>query len=166
MKFLEFVGGGNIVDLRNHLAGFRIDNICGKSSPQDLFFIDQNFVNTGALQAFNHAAIELLAFANDNLSGFGIGNITGGPLKAQDFGNHTLVNFLAVETESLTGVKQAQELLDTVTKGFQQHGSRQFTTAINADVNQILGIKFEVKPRRSEERRVGKEGRSRWSPYH
>ena len=28
------------------------------------------------------------------------------------------------------------------------------------------GISFELIPSRSEERRVGKECRSRWSPYH
>ena len=30
----------------------------------------------------------------------------------------------------------------------------------------VFGIKGEIKVQRSEERRVGKECRSRWSPYH
>src|SRR4051794_27237873 len=30
----------------------------------------------------------------------------------------------------------------------------------------VLEMSAEVLPVRSEERRVGKEGRSRWSPYH
>ena len=38
-----------------------------------------------------------------------------------------------------------------------------FVEKINKDVNDICGIAYCV---RSEERRVGKECRSRWSPYH
>ncbi len=34
------------------------------------------------------------------------------------------------------------------------------------EVNNTLGVGIEVKYFRSEERRVGKECRSRWSPYH
>ena len=30
----------------------------------------------------------------------------------------------------------------------------------------LRGVSFELKCGRSEERRVGKECRSRWSPYH
>src|SRR5579872_7567017 len=33
-------------------------------------------------------------------------------------------------------------------------------------VNHVVGGQAIVKPARSEERRVGKECRSRWSPYH
>ena len=36
--------------------------------------------------------------------------------------------------------------------------------AIDSD-NEIVGT-YYIKPNRSEERRVGKECRSRWSPYH
>ena len=40
----------------------------------------------------------------------------------------------------------------------------------NADATAPVGPKWEIKPHarilRSEERRVGKECRSRWSPYH
>ena len=32
--------------------------------------------------------------------------------------------------------------------------------------NKILSMGYNGLPRRSEERRVGKECRSRWSPYH
>ena len=34
------------------------------------------------------------------------------------------------------------------------------------EVQKRLGEEYEVKRKRSEERRVGKECRSRWSPYH
>src|SRR2546430_10946762 len=34
------------------------------------------------------------------------------------------------------------------------------------DVAETLGAQAILVPTRSEERRVGKEGRSRWSPYH
>src|SRR2546430_15366222 len=37
--------------------------------------------------------------------------------------------------------------------------------AVDAQVS-VSGVRYEVDPDRSEERRVGKECRSRWSPYH
>ena len=37
----------------------------------------------------------------------------------------------------------------------------------NDDENKVFNIAFRTPPKdRSEERRVGKECRSRWSPYH
>ena len=35
-----------------------------------------------------------------------------------------------------------------------------------ADIVEIIGDYVTLKRKRSEERRVGKECRSRWSPYH
>src|SRR5690554_7068098 len=43
----------------------------------------------------------------------------------------------------------------------------QIAVAVVQDVEGVrLGLAIERKARRSEERRVGKECRSRWSPYH
>ena len=39
-------------------------------------------------------------------------------------------------------------------------------TDINIDVKIIAATNKDLKAERSEERRVGKECRSRWSPYH
>src|SRR5256885_8025997 len=39
-------------------------------------------------------------------------------------------------------------------------------TEARIDVGLALGDQAELERRRSEERRVGKECRSRWSPYH
>ena len=38
--------------------------------------------------------------------------------------------------------------------------------AINPDKINVLAIPAKISQLRSEERRVGKECRSRWSPYH
>src|SRR2546422_4255293 len=37
---------------------------------------------------------------------------------------------------------------------------------LNRSIDKWFGIPFDVVRKRSEERRVGKECRSRWSPYH
>ena len=39
-------------------------------------------------------------------------------------------------------------------------------TNIYKDAQKYLNKKLKVEVQRSEERRVGKECRSRWSPYH
>ena len=60
------------------------------------------------------------------------------------------------------------------TIGHVDHGKTTLTAAISKVLNEKLGTSEAVKsfdqidnaPERSEERRVGKECRSRWSPYH
>ena len=46
------------------------------------------------------------------------------------------------------------------TRGLQRHNQRENENYNNKDIN------HEETYKRSEERRVGKECRSRWSPYH
>ena len=40
------------------------------------------------------------------------------------------------------------------------------TTELKAQIDSTKGISLTKNGKRSEERRVGKECRSRWSPYH
>ena len=46
-------------------------------------------------------------------------------------------------------------------KGYTVHGTKRLASTINTE-----RIKHLIDYSRSEERRVGKECRSRWSPYH
>src|SRR5256886_11125302 len=57
------------------------------------------------------------------------------------------------------------------TRHFQDHRSalerHTLRTELGyADTDYVIGITAVLRPERSEERRVGKECRSRWSPYH
>ena len=45
-------------------------------------------------------------------------------------------------------------------------GSTSISTGVNSNSNTSNSLKDDFKAIRSEERRVGKECRSRWSPYH
>ena len=50
-----------------------------------------------------------------------------------------------------------------------QEGTYQVSFAINANSEELVRVEkdgYTISWRRSEERRVGKECRSRWSPYH
>src|SRR5260370_34998085 len=50
---------------------------------------------------------------------------------------------------------------------FAQVGLMTLTQQLTASVLQpVVGLYTDRRPMRSEERRVGKECRSRWSPYH
>ena len=58
--------------------------------------------------------------------------------------------------------------LDTVMDimGLSKEGMEAPEDKISAIEKYLADYKHEVEMRRSEERRVGKECRSRWSPYH
>ena len=63
-----------------------------------------------------------------------------------------------------------QIFLDTETTGLSpESGDRMVEIGcIEMDNRRLTGrhLHFYLNPQRSEERRVGKECRSRWSPYH
>ena len=59
--------------------------------------------------------------------------------------------------------KRNEQLAKTVIKGLQ---SRNMSGYYAEDKEAALKQALELIPERSEERRVGKECRSRWSPYH
>ena len=48
----------------------------------------------------------------------------------------------------------------------EKKGFARFCQMVGRDLGQLLGTNLMVCVLRSEERRVGKECRSRWSPYH
>ena len=87
--------------------------------------------------------------------GFGfveVGTIT--PLK--QYGNPKPRVFRLVEDEALIN-----------RLGFNNLGSKNVVDRINSNKQTgLLGINIGPNKDRSEERRVGKECRSRWSPYH
>ena len=63
--------------------------------------------------------------------------------------------------ENVSGVRVIQSL------GREQRNLRQFDEANSANLDANLGAsRISAATQRSEERRVGKECRSRWSPYH
>ena len=48
----------------------------------------------------------------------------------------------------------------------QEYYEKQVTFPVGATLEQKVDMASRLVPTRSEERRVGKECRSRWSPYH
>src|SRR2546425_12629422 len=86
---------------------------------------------------------------------------------------------------SLRGVKQRQDVgVRAVPEGPEQRRRRELFLLVDVDEDHVVDVDRELDPRaperndarreqalpvgvdRSEERRVGKECRSRWSPYH
>src|SRR3712207_4934773 len=97
-----------------------------------------------------------------------------GYLPASDdptLGNITFRQLVEVFTEQATGlleggvdliiIETAQDILEVKAAMF---GARAAFTAVGRRVP--IQISVSLLPNRSEERRVGKECRSRWSPYH
>src|SRR3989454_10080299 len=55
----------------------------------------------------------------------------------------------------------------TAVDALRVHIDAKFNGNLNSFESELLApAAFDFSPRRSEERRVGKECRSRWSPYH
>ena len=67
-----------------------------------------------------------------------------------------------------TGNRGFSEMLVPASDGLSGHGTAVASIAAGSRNSQSGGIAYEseIIAVRSEERRVGKECRSRWSPYH
>ena len=63
-----------------------------------------------------------------------------------------------------TEIKKLSITIDTKKSVEELHADEEYAIAIRTLKDQKLGFSFSFN--RSEERRVGKECRSRWSPYH
>ena len=64
-------------------------------------------------------------------------------------------------------IQAAYDLIERVTPGYGNQFQLELIDSENGkDVYEIGSQNGKVLLRRSEERRVGKECRSRWSPYH
>ena len=89
-------------------------------------------------------------------------------------GSDALARLLHVATDESGFFSEAHPKLrpvETLTAGIYVAGAAQFPKDIPEAVAQASAAAAQVvrlfaQPRRSEERRVGKECRSRWSPYH
>src|SRR5256884_8806915 len=67
----------------------------------------------------------------------------------------------------IEGVRLAHELLDQPGNARTHHVLAEVVTDVPARVTEAVGMLGGPRQQeRSEERRVGKECRSRWSPYH
>ena len=62
-------------------------------------------------------------------------------------------------------VEQYGNVASIVAADWYEDVYREYSTLVNADVNTDQ-VNARMRWARSEERRVGKECRSRWSPYH
>ena len=56
--------------------------------------------------------------------------------------------------------------METVIDSIKETQSGQTTEETTAGTEETAEVSTQTEPTRSEERRVGKECRSRWSPYH
>ena len=79
---------------------------------------------------------------------------------------------IAIVGGGATGVELAAELVDSLA-GLAYYGMEDLHPARDVAITVIEGgdrilaaLPEKVSSKRSEERRVGKECRSRWSPYH
>ena len=78
-------------------------------------------------------------------------------------GLESLLTTYDIKTAHLTAIMELKELMTGITKIFSLSP---YLTRIFLSSHYYLDILIEEWSIRSEERRVGKECRSRWSPYH
>src|SRR2546421_7173647 len=83
----------------------------------------------------------------------------------RDWSSDVCSSDLAVEVKQLQiALNQTKAQLETALKGQPQQANGDQIQRYTEEINRIKQLL--TKSERSEERRVGKECRSRWSPYH
>ena len=77
----------------------------------------------------------------------------------------SLMELLYMDTQELEAITKK---MDKALLAFYQSGAKDDLQVVAAGLDELASrhVYFELLRLRSEERRVGKECRSRWSPYH
>ena len=128
-------------------AGLGVDQLVGEILPVKILVADQQLLEPVVGELPGEARGDLLAGLDHHLAGLGIDQVRG-----------RLHAAIALRVERgppapLLGhrvghavVELVQDLLAVEAEGIKQGGDRQLAPAVDADIDQVLGIELEVEP--------------------
>ena len=136
----------------------------------------QRYERQIAFEKLGEKGQRMLASSRVAIIGLGaLGSVSGGQLARSGIGSLRIVdgdtvNITNLHRQILYTQKDAANAVSKVIaakKALQQANSNIEIQAVNSPLtNENIDAVLENVAERSEERRVGKECRSRWSPYH
>jgi len=140
--------GDGVVAFRNDLAGAEVDHILGQDPPDEFAGFDRQPADADFLQLLERLLAELPVLLDQDFAGFGVENVLRRPAAHQDLRVQFLVRLdLIADKDPLTGIESVEEFFRGVPKGFEEYRYREFAASVDAVVQNVLGIEFQIEPR-------------------
>ena len=145
-EVLKHLGGDRIVAPGHNFAGGLVDHILGEKTTMEVFLIDGHGTDAQALDFFGEGLGDFFAFPGDHRPVDGTDDIGGQPLagKGQRIEGNGIVVTVAVDNIGV--IKFVEQFLISIAQGLEQHADRQFTAAVDADVENVFDVEFEIEP--------------------
>ena len=134
-----------IIGARNEFTRIAIDHIPGQNTAKNKFTVNSQFLDAGGFQIPNMFGGDALVLGDDYLAVFG-NNIKAGRFTFQTLGLECKLNALFTHVERFCFEEHLENLFYVVAQCLQQNRCWHLATTIDAEVNVVLGIEFEVKP--------------------
>ena len=129
------------------LAGLEVDDILGEIAAIQLLFADQDLLDAVLGQLAGDARGQLFAGLDDHFAGLGVDQVVVRLHAAHALG---IVGHLPAGLGRLDGdllVERVEDLLLVQAERIQQRRRRQLALAVDAHVDDVLGVELEVEPR-------------------
>ena len=128
-------------------AGALVDQVIGAVAAIDFLGRDQQRFEAVLLRLVGRARADLLAGGEHDFARLGVDDVEGRLHAAPGFGDiGDLPAAFAAQEHDLV-VELAQDILGSEAEGIEQGRDRQLALAVDADVDDVLGVEFEIEPR-------------------
>src|SRR6185369_5926543 len=144
---VEGLGLDRAVDLDEDFAGVRIDDVVRRNAADDLVERDRDLLETGLFHVAQRLARELASLAHQHFIARRVADVARGLLAIESLALELLPRLAAFDPDVVDRIEEVEELLGVHPERAQQHRCRELAAAIDAHVQDVLGVELEVEPR-------------------
>ena len=147
-QVVELGFGQLFIALQQHFASVVVDDVASRDLAFELVDFDRQAIDARLLQLADRTLGELTVLLDQDFFGLGVLDVARGALADEQLVVHFAAVLLArLEVDDFGVVEVVQQLFGRVAERAQQHRRVELTTAIDADVEDVLVIELEVEPR-------------------
>ena len=147
-QLVELRLGDLLVALEDDLAGRLVDDVVGGDLADQVRDLDRQALDVRVLQLLDGELGELAVLLDQDLARVRVADVAAGALAGEQVVLDRLrVLLVRLEVDRLGVVVVVEQLLGRVAERAQQHRRVQLAAAVDADVEQVLGVELEVEPR-------------------
>jgi len=147
-EFFQLGLGQLLVALEHNLTRGFVDDVGRRNLAHKLRNLSGQALDIRVLQLLDRELGELAVLLDEDFARVRVAHIARRPLSREQIVLDGLCVFLSrLEKYGFRVVVVVQQVLGRIAEGAQKHGRVQLASAIDADVNKILGVELEIQPR-------------------
>ncbi len=136
----------DVASFTKNLAGFAVDDIAAEELTLESRGWNEKLVRTALNDPLGSERCDLAIRRRHNLAGLRVNKIIAWLLSLPRFRAEAHDPAALVQPVDRTGVEEVDDLVCVIAERIQHRRRRQFALAVDADVQNVLGVKLEVEP--------------------